>query len=147
MTATSTLTLSAFLLARYDEWEAIAREAGVEEWWLLSANTPPFRKGDREPKWIVDSGPRLISYEVTTMEAGDHIALNDPAFVLAQVASLRAVVELHESVEWGGHWRCGLCGSFGIFETARLEYPCPTLLALAQPFRDHHDMRAEWVTG
>ena len=137
MTATSTLTLSAFLLARYDEWEAIAREAGVEEWWLLSANTPPFRKGDREPKWIVDSGPRLISYEVTTMEAGDHIALNDPAFILAQVASLRAVVELHSP---RNGYVCHNCAVSGDRE-------CKTLLALAQPFRDHHDMRAEWVAG
>ena len=142
MTATSTLTLSAFLLARYDEWEAIAREAGVEEWWLLSANTPPFRKGDREPKWIVDSGPRLISYEVTTMEAGDHIAANDPAFVLAQVASLRAVVEIYYAIDgaWGREAYCDQCGFHE-------PHPCATLLALAQPFRDHPDMRAEWVTG
>ena len=93
------------------------------------------------------------------MEAGDHIALNDPAFVLAQVASLRAVVERYELVcredaaawEDYSNWLVGDRTSAkppkrttGEREQEGLYF---TLIALAQPFRDHSDMRAEWVTG
>ena len=107
MTTTSTLTLSAFLLARYDEWEALARKP------TLYVNSEPDALG------LHTSGCAYWMHE-----ADDSCKCHGPAFVLAQVASLRAVVELHDQN----------AGSVVAWRASLL-----MLQALAQPWADRPD--------
>ena len=118
MTATSTLTLSVFLLARYDEWEAEANEC-----------LPYLHDSD------------TINVMLTRREGAESwtktVGWIKPREVLAQVASLRAVVELHSP---RNGYVCHNCAVSGDRE-------CKTLLALAQPFRDHPDFDPAWTVG
>lgn len=93
-----------------------------------------------------------------------HIARWDPARVLAEVAAKRAVAALHtpchvESDPWSctsGHYgsrgigldgtqpaRCGVCVESFLYEET-LPSPCPTLLALVQPYAAHPDFDPAW---
>lgn len=74
-------------------------------------------------------------------ERAAHIALHDPARVLAQCAALRAVVALHGAYEMGGGDKyCDSCG-----DVPQVDHPCPTLIALAQPFRDRDGFDERWL--
>jgi hypothetical protein len=62
-------------------------------------------------------------------EDAAHIALNDPAFVLAWCAGIRAVVEVHAPVDAGHDFAyCLVCVQHDYTDTM---WPCPTLTALA----------------
>jgi hypothetical protein len=81
--------LAAFLSARLEEAEALARAAGGRAW----------RQGDpeRTPGWIQDDSGSLDSIVVydegaPTAAQAAHIALNDPARVLREVAAGRRLL-------------------------------------------------------
>lgn len=122
--------------ARLDEWEAAAKAAtpGPWQWWNLegadqgwSGQGPDLETVERGP--VYSDGSQGAAHTVVsawghdawgiTVEETDaaHIALNDPAAVLAMVAGLRAVVALHT-----GDRDCG----FACRNTT-----CPTLRAIA----------------
>jgi hypothetical protein len=117
--------LAAFLLARYAEEEKDAQVA---------------RKA---PRWVMES-----DLPDTWSPTRDHIIRYSPARVLADIAAKRRVVELHREV-WHTHWAdvretaCATC-TRGPLESGDT-WPCPTLLALAQPYAEHPDWREEWV--
>ena len=94
--------------------------------------------------------PRWLSERV------DHVRRHDPAHVLAQCAAVRAVVALHQDepqfaydYEAGANedapWAhiCSSCGGGGIHEYP-IDWPCPTLRALALPYADQPGWREEW---
>lgn len=73
-----------------------------------------------------------------------HIALHDPARVLADIAAKRRIIELHVAAESpdtdeGRDMNVETCGH--CMET----YPCPTLRLLALPYAEHDDYRQEWA--
>lgn len=127
MSEVAVLTLTGFLLARLDEDEAVAREAQVtgDGWW---------HDGDGE----VWSHEQLVAHPTMVAHA-EHVARNDPARVLAEVAAKRAIVDEarmragdsfatpeHEGMRWS--------------VTAYREVVC----RLAAVYADHPDYRDEW---
>jgi hypothetical protein len=143
--------LVAFLRARLDEDEQVAREITAPEWsegcsWLadLRDPLPSQRRAYGLPKeW------QLLSEADTR-----HIARWDPARVLAEVESKRRMLELHSPVKqtFREHTQCDhcadLCHSYsGISCDAPVDalWPCPTARLLALPFADHPDYREEWA--
>jgi hypothetical protein len=126
--------LIAFIRARLDEDEQIAREADNREsdwWWGPAAESPAER----------------------------HIARYDPARVLREVEAKRKSLGLHrpgapaDMADAGTLVVCVSCGPSGndpdlymIDEQASL-YPCDTVRLLALPWSDHPDYREEWRIG
>ncbi|HLK73777.1 MAG TPA: DUF6221 family protein [Streptosporangiaceae bacterium] len=115
-------TLAAFLSARLDEDEAIAREAaGLTECWVAEEPAIGVVLVDGEP---------LIEGHIAGLTA--HIARHDPARVLREVEAVRAVVAAYEkSVRVVGE---GLSVS-----NRRL------VLAFAAVYGAHPDFRPEWA--
>jgi hypothetical protein len=84
--------------------------------------------------------------------AARHIADNDPARVLGEVAALRAVVDLHAPGR--EIMRCDANANFqDITAECRAcrtpkfpapAYPCATLRALAAMWADHSDYKESW---
>jgi len=129
--------LVAFLRARLDEDEAVARS---------SADAFRFMQGGDY------SGVWTCGQKSHYPEVDQHIARWDPVRVLAEVAAKRAVLDLHQLIQ-RDHMvfdpndesavrpieiiptdDCNACDG----------WPCPTLLALAQPFADHPDFDPAW---
>lgn len=119
MTETRTETLAEFLLARIAEDETLARSALTDEvadWWAQD-----WAEVDDTSRALVDRF--------------------DPHRVLAVCAAHRRIVELHAPM---GTARvvCAVCWNARF--VGHEDWPCPTLLALAQPYADHPDFREEW---
>lgn len=117
--------LVTFLLARLDERGAFARKAaraGSGRWGTLS------RPWDAEPYRDLadqDTGERIARL---FCDLDRHIALNDPAFVLADIEAKRRIVE-----RLGQQYLIG----------SRVTYNA-VLRLLALPFADHPDFQPEW---
>jgi len=77
-------------------------------------------------------------------EVGVHVVRQDPARVLRQIATHRKILDLHRPYEqrqrmaWGEITACSTCGSV---DDSPTEWPCATLLALAEAY-DLTDGRA-----
>lgn len=76
---------------------------------------------------------------------GDHVR--------AECEAMRRIVEEHASVtihgkSLRGRWsavRCGRCGDpNGLDQCEPVDYPCPTLIALASIWADHPDYDEAW---
>lgn len=123
-----TPTLTEFLLARIAEDEAVA----------LAASPGPWRVDPNNPEGVlaVDDIQVVDAFALSgpqTRATATHIALYDPARVLAECEAMRRIVELH-----GGDYD-GECSS-----PSHLDGPCRTLRALATPHADHPDYQPEW---
>jgi hypothetical protein len=145
-TAATTLTATAFVLAR------LAEDA-APSWELLPYNCEPDCCAPAG--WV---GHRCLicgdtsfggTVEAIDQAASDHAEdVHQRARVLAQVAALRAVVELHAPQDhpahagYGARRFCGVCGGDNAYES-----PCPTLLALCQPYADHEDFDPTWLAS
>lgn len=88
--------IAAFLTARLDEREAVAR--------AVDDNSPPFDgqwKNDNNRAlrtyndWVLAYKPNADPWPTGVL---DHIAANDPAHVLADIAAKRAIVEDYQVV-------------------------------------------------
>ncbi|HMH90612.1 MAG TPA: DUF6221 family protein [Streptosporangiaceae bacterium] len=149
-------SLAAFVTARLDEDEAMARAAPGEHWrafaeesiagasvydeqWVLLY---PERY-DHDNKLSVKpgaTGPQYIERARDEMAA--HIARHDPARVLREVTAGRRILELHLPDEDSpdadpDEPRCQRCQ-----ESA---WPCSTLRALAAIWSDHPDYDPAWA--
>lgn len=141
--------LVAFLNARLDEDEQIAREAGFGGYdeWAYNPKSP----------WNSDAGPReaVIRFHGSAMSYvaavdpvhgkygtwdAQHIARWDPARVLAEVAAKRRILEQYEAeLAVQSH---GMGGLLTKHLVPRL-YDVVRLLAL--PYRDQPGYRPEWT--
>lgn len=142
--------LVTFLRARFDEDEALARAATPGPWVGrdLENAVDPTITGDGVDEWGEPTYVAQTAYDglsdTTTNSVADarHIIRHDPARVLAEVAAKRAIIGLHAVVE-PGEWRtvaaCAQCGDARTYESYMVEWPCPTLRALAQVYADHPD--------
>lgn len=112
-----------FLAARWDEAERIAQ----------AATLGPWQSDGCDVLQAVSAAQVADCFEPDRPDA-THIALHDPAYVLDDLAAKRAVLKLHKPAD-------GLCASCGDarWATAQVDSPCPTVKALAAPFRDHPD--------
>lgn len=116
MTAVETPTLAEFLGQQYDAEEELAREA------------------------------------MSPLYSGGQYGLSLGGVVLADLAVKRRIARLHRETPYGGSgWVAN--GEYGSFDHAcescgsqdlSVVWPCPTLLALAQPYRDAPGFRDEW---
>lgn len=119
-----------FLTARWDEME---RDLGVVESGLLEGQ----HVSDVVP---LTQGGALAIYMLVR---------HDPATIRRDLASKRAILVEHqpEGVDFGdeipgldGVWGCSTCSEMVEHGSSRGgEWPCPTIEALAAPFRDHPD--------
>lgn len=116
------MTLTAFLLARIAEDEAVARKA---------------QRGYQHVFGI----PHYF-----TANGDTSVAMN-PRVALVECEAKRRIVEMHAAYQtpqvmsYGTITACAECGSV---DDSPMEWPCPTLRALATVYADHPDYREEW---
>ena len=125
--------LTDFVSARLDEDEAVARAALTDDaWWV---DGPAAKSGHW---WIYPLGVKFVS-----RPAAEHIARNDPARVLAQVAAMRRIVD--KAVVARGHEpRAEEMGwEHSITSAAAVAYE-DALRLLASIWRDHPDFDPAW---
>lgn len=135
---TSTLTLTEFLLARIEDDEAVARTATDGPWWH-----DPTKWNSVDHEESVFAGSRGVDAitvastgpgdDLQSMADAQHVARHDPARVLADAASKRTILEMHQPSDVDRN--CGFQCRNGI---------CPTLSALASIYADHPEFREEW---
>lgn len=121
---TDTSTITAFLLARIAEDEAVAQAATV---------SPSYHGsfGETAAEEIVN----LALSEGAERAGADHFENWMPARVLAQCAAYRAIVERHT----GTMWVVEMCD-----ECRDQTRPCPTLRTLVAIWADHPDFDSAW---
>jgi hypothetical protein len=163
------MSITEFLLARITEDEAVARAATAGPWrhnprkvWYQDANKlraarsgNPFITGGEE---FVGAGPDDGDNETTVgvattgpeddpqaMADAAFIARHDPARVLAECAAKRAIIDEHrEGRFFTTHQGCVVCRT-GDGPMLPVNYPCPTVRALATIYANHPDYRPEWA--
>lgn len=121
------MTLVEFYLARLDEIERVAQAASPGPWSLDADGTEVLATdGVTVAEGFALSGPQLRATVA-------HIALNDPAYALAEIAAKRRIVALHAVRDGtGGDWDTdppAMCA-----ECNHELHPCQTLRLLAAPF-------------
>lgn len=114
--------LVAFLRARLDEDEAVARAATAGAWELVRAP---------DGSWYVDPGDLDDVANVDRTADAEHIARHDPARVLRDVAANRAIVDECERMSQP-------------FPAEWLSPQGQILRALASTYADHPEYREEW---
>ncbi len=132
-----TADLVEFLNARYDEAEAAAK-ACAEVYpppWDLSDRGYVARVRADEPRfWVVAELEQHPSIDGWLGDRLDHIARNNPAYVLADIAAKRRIVEYDRSRRHGLDWDDGEGD----------EVLTVVLRMLASVYSDHEDYQSEW---
>jgi hypothetical protein len=70
--------------------------------------------------------------------------------ILDECAAKRAILNLHQRMDYvqrmvyGDIYPCTECGSV---DDSPVEWPCPTLKAIASVYKDHPDYQQEWGHG
>lgn len=141
-----------FLAARYDERERTAKAATPGTWSADSTGTV-CADADLEPdgnggEILPPGGPSEVAECYRNERPGErghnaeHMAANDPAFVLADLAAKRAILGLYEQAcervrnpVSADAWQAARVGQFELEQVLR---------ALAMPFADHPEFRDEW---
>ena len=123
-----------FLRARLDEREQQARAA-------QERHPAPWRMRDHHSDYwmVLDCNGHVVVYDEGTPSeaAAEFIATNEPAYVLADVASKRALIEEIEGLETQIDNEWGSGQGFHDGETA--------LRFLAAPFAGHPDFHPSWA--
>jgi hypothetical protein len=160
------MTLTEFLLARIAEDEAAARAATPGPWrW---DHTPAEGWGHQPPDLVTvareERSYTLNNGEVRTYTApvgtiisswghdadgvtvddrdADHIALHNPARVLAECEAKRRIVEAHGPATTSGDYPCRC--EYDDWSNENPDGPCDTLCHLATVYSDHPDYRDDW---
>lgn len=123
-----------FITAHLNEDEAIAKAAaaaGESARWLALHDGSDNYDVMTDDEWLVS--------ESTLHGVHEHIANNDPARVLKQVAAMRLVLAEHERHTLSDdRVYCSACScSFDSPVCDAEPWPCPTLRALAAFWSDH----------
>lgn len=142
--------LAAFLLARYDEREELARDASRRRGPVWAVKDEPVRRWGEDPQDVIilaRGKPIIKAYEDNGgILVAEHIAAHDPASVLADLASKRAIVAMHTQIDYLPPWG----------EPDGDELPClgggfsdgywTALVHLTAPFREHPEYDLRWET-
>jgi len=138
---TQTLTLAAFLTARIEELEAVAR-AALE---YLDIYDPDFSgEEDRGSRWLTSRG-----YEHNIMRGNpfeEFIRSRSPEQALAECEAKRQLLARHmpESVQCAWPRETGYFGTHAEFDERYPGGPCHVLRCLALPYADHPDFQEAW---
>ena len=111
-----------------------------------------------DDQWVADGAARTGGHQGAWYPAmfgpggfdarvDDHLARHDPARVLREAAAKRKIVAEHSPLHWhpDSPLRCRRCTSVTIDgKMAKLEWPCPTVRALAAVWSDHEDYDPAW---
>jgi hypothetical protein len=135
---------ASFLTARLDELEAAARAAtcgshgpmwttGAGGWVQVAEHESGFQAEIDDP----DLSVTVSELEHLGEDMAEHIALHDPAAVLADVDSKRRILAEHRAGPGG----CITCTDRDYPE----DYPCATAKLLVLPFASHPDYREGWA--
>jgi hypothetical protein len=118
---TGTQTITGFLESRIAEVEAAARAASE-----------------------VEGAAEMLAALPTPLFDGLRVAF--PARVLAECEAKRRIVDEHRPFRLAQTvcQRCEERGQIG-YEDMVVEWPCPTLRALASVYANHPDFRQEWA--
>jgi hypothetical protein len=124
--------LIAFLKARLDEDDRVARNASDGPWvkhvgYISGGPTGATRVTQQAQAWNAD-----------------HIARHDPARVLREVEAKRQILNEHPTLT--AERVCTRCSDYAepgeVFRA--VPGPCATVRLLALPYADHNDYREEW---
>lgn len=115
------MSITEFLLARIAEDEAVAQET------MRRAVADPYT-----------DAAEVTLYSNEAASSGSPIVAATPARILAECEAKRRLVDEHG--DYDGF--CATCHDY--YEHDGIEHPCPTLLALAQPYADHPDYDPAW---
>jgi hypothetical protein len=126
--------LVAFVTARFDEIEAAAKAAGGDRWVAVDL------------AFIDDSnGRQVLRDEYMAPGVQAHIALNNPGYVLADIAAKRRIVkEFGDAEKWLPANRDDDEPEYA-YGHARALYDVIELLAA--PFREHPDFDPAWTVS
>jgi hypothetical protein len=144
------VTITEFLLARITEDEADASGAIGSHWDGSAYRQVRTASGDTPHYYKIASGQTQLEHwepkeRLNPGTTFQHIARHDPARVLAECAAKRAIIEQHrESRFFARHQGCVVCRT-GSGPLLPVEYPCPTVRALAAVHKDHPDYQQEWA--
>jgi hypothetical protein len=174
----ASMDIAEFLAARWDERAAAAKAAGYGAagdylWQEVDPDRMPGLIGTGCGD-VVTFNQGTPAYAVSPSRGqATHIALNDPAAVLADIAAKRAILAEHVRAPWftedtlarwrsGGHVpeeriaaaaasaSCARChkvipdAAVDEDRCADFDYPCPTVRLLAVPFASHPDYDPSW---
>lgn len=123
-----------FLHARLDDDERIARAATDGPWTIRFLGLHDLSTVVKGVELLAQlDGSRAASNSV-------HMAVHNPARVLAEVDAKRRILEWHigqrdDKTPWGDPVVICYCG---------YDLPCSTLRLLALPYADHPDYRDAW---
>lgn len=139
--------LIAFVKARLDEDETIAREAASVAGpdWTWKTLVP---EGYDEPTDYITSvaGSFLMDTMGSIQAESPHVARHDPVRVLREVEAKRAIVDevLKYEATIDGEWGCGHTEEqIAAGGCPEIQVPA-SLRSLAAVWSDHPDYRAEW---
>ncbi|WP_371634467.1 DUF6221 family protein (plasmid) [Streptomyces sp. NBC_01259] len=146
--------VAAFLSARLDEEERIARAATDGPWRVDNEEFAEAIYG-ADGSTVVGGG--RWGGEASVFESTEdalHIALHNPTRVLADAAAKRRIVVLHRAVRTTTlvHQDGSLADPVEVCHACDAnttdadwpEMPCPTLSALAEPYASHPDYQEGW---
>lgn len=149
--------IAAFLTARLDEDEQVARDATPGPW-LADYGDDDEVYTMSDPVRTSEANPDVCDYAVIRYIRGGardrteanmvYIARHDPARVLADIAAKRRILARHRNFDfpfnpdgdgpgdyaWTAH--CDCCSQ---------PWPCPDLRDLASQFADHPDYKEAWT--
>lgn len=123
-----------YLLARYAEEEREARESVTVETRFADAGCE-----------ITYGWARHTKHPSGGQGVGFMPGAPSPQHVLADIAAKRAIVGMHEPYRWIVGLGCRVCIASDL--TPFPDYPCPTLLALLQPYAGRPDFDPSWRRG
>lgn len=128
--------ISRFIADNLARIEQVAREATPGPWvWRHQFGYPSLLEGDRDSTVLEARRSKLYPTDAA------HIALHDPAHVLAWVAAIRTVVAIHEYEEFHDAPDRGFCAHDQ--RTAGV-WPCPTIRAIAGIWTDTDGWQEDW---
>lgn len=140
------ITVGEFLAARLDDAQAVALAAQGTTRGIWKQVDP-----GREPGRIEDDYGDAVTHDESSPDEaqGRHIAANDPAHVLADIAAKRAILAIHEqatadesSIEPLG---CKAC-HYDRGDSVQYGWGwCDTVRLLASTWTSHPDYRTEWA--
>lgn len=140
------MDIAEFLEARWAERAAVAK--GAPGWKLEHWTAIKYASKDSGRNWRVDAEPRCV-VDAVAAEDAEHIALNDPAAVLADIEAKRAILAEHRPSypvtypKPSGQPTCTTCHDGG-FDWEPPAWPCRTVRLLIAPFAAHPDYDQTW---
>jgi hypothetical protein len=135
-----------------DEWDVVTPNPVVDEYlaggdpvWLASRETWPSQTRPNDPRWMMRRTYGESVQDVPA-SAGGHIILNDPAYVLADIAAKRRIVgwcaEVIDDRDLSGYGQHGALKDDP--DALAVTLAMETLRLLAAPFDEHPDFDLAW---